>query len=894
MRRIGRRYFACVALCGAVACSGGGSDTTGPGKGSLSITITGVPSGPAAVTLTGPGNYHASVTQTTTLSGLTAGAYTLVAAPVVVDSNTYEPPSDTTTANVAASSQPTQTSVNYVLASGSISITVTGLPNGVNPQLALVGGPNYGTFFDSILTLSRTIKGLKPGQYSVLIGIVAQGMTTYAGPDLGTGVVVTASLTPANVQIAYAPASASMRIVVDTIQGSTTPNLLVNGPYGYSHAVTKLDTTVLTALPLGTYTITGSDVRSATDQWHPTVGGYYAIFSATFRFDSFEVHHIVSSAAMHIFFKGLPSGAPRSVTPHGPNGLGSPAIGTFTSDTTIRFVAPGSYWAVLDTTVVFGGVTYIPTPPGLQQGWFYECDPSVVPCAMEIDYGQLDFAIGGLHAMQGSQWFDGSVPLVQGRDALVRVFPFVNRRVSRNVNVRLRTYESGTLVRTDTIALAPTIFDTSAQMANFNATANVVLPGALVQPGLALLADIDPGNVVAESSETNNVFPANGIPKPVAVQSADSAHVTLVPITIPVPSGGTGIIADRNAFFDFASRAYPVPGIVISVHTTYTSNATAALMADDANGMWNHVLNEIAALRTADNPPPNEIYYGVVDPPYLHGDSGFAERGQPVAVGWDIRSIDHVMGLMLAHNWLQEDRGCVHSYGWYTGTDSILDPNRTYDVMGVGCPNVWVSPPTWDSVFAYRHARGYDVMRAQSEAPEPALLVWGTETDGRLELEPAFEIETRPQMPDGRGAYLLEGLDENGGRVFSYAFTPITVAGGRARGKNFVFAIPMSQFDVTRLAELRVSGSGRSASVRRSGSAMAPSLLRSRSASGGRTALSWDAAAYPMALVRDANTGKVVSFARNGAVTVKGRRFEVTLSDGVRSVKETAGALPDQ
>jgi len=65
----------------------------------------------------------------------------------------------------------------------------------------------------------------------------------------------------------------------------------------------------------------------------------------------------------------------------------------------------------------------------------------------------------------------------------------------------------------------------------------------------------------------------------------------------------------------------------------------------------------------------------------------------------------------------------------------------------------------------------------------------------------------------------------------------------------------------------------------------APSGALKRSAlAGGRTQIMWDAKSYPMALIRDAATGQVLSFARGGSVDVQAAGpVTVTLSDGVRS-----------
>jgi hypothetical protein len=64
-----------------------------------------------------------------------------------------------------------------------------------------------------------------------------------------------------------------------------------------------------------------------------------------------------------------------------------------------------------------------------------------------------------------------------------------------------------------------------------------------------------------------------------------------------------------------------------------------------------------------------------------------------------------------------------------------------------------------------------------------------------------------------------------------------------------------------------------------------PELLLTR-VNSGQAELRWNAARYPMVLVRDTRTGAVVALARGGTVRVPaaGGDFGLTFSDGVHSV----------
>ena len=91
---------------------------------------------------------------------------------------------------------------------------------------------------------------------------------------------------------------------------------------------------------------------------------------------------------------------------------------------------------------------------------------------------------------------------------------------------------------------------------------------------------------------------------------------------------------------------------------------------------------------------------------------------------------------------------------------------------------------------------------------------------------------------------------------------------------------------------LRVIGPNGDAAVRRSSLAAVgtgqrpdPMLHSTRSARG--TAISWDAAAYPLALVRNASTGEILGMMRGGEalLPVAMTPLDAVFSDGVRNVR---------
>src|SRR5262245_33872823 len=105
------------------ACSGGGDDDGGvtlpppPATGSLTVTVSGLPSGTnATVTVTGPSSFSRSLTATETLSSLTPGIYAITSANVTASDGRYAATPPLQNVTVTASTTPAAAAVAYALA----------------------------------------------------------------------------------------------------------------------------------------------------------------------------------------------------------------------------------------------------------------------------------------------------------------------------------------------------------------------------------------------------------------------------------------------------------------------------------------------------------------------------------------------------------------------------------------------------------------------------------------------------------------------------------------------------------------------------------------------------------------------------------------------------------
>jgi hypothetical protein len=339
--------------------------------------------------------------------------------------------------------------------------------------------------------------------------------------------------------------------------------------------------------------------------------------------------------------------------------------------------------------------------------------------------------------------------------------------------------------------------------------------------------------------------------------------------------------------------------------------STADTLTSANTGAWGTILSEIFALQQAEG--TGKYFYGVVKTKYGSGVAGIGYVGQRGAVGWDrLPSGDGVLAHEVGHNLSLQHAPCgsagspdvnfpyagglIGVWGLDLSSLALKSPSSP-DLMGYCGGSNWISDYHYQKALSFRQNTPGAVMAG----PEPGLLVWGRIANGAVTLEPAFEMSAPASVPVRRGPYQLEGLDDRGTILFSHAFDGDLVADLDGEQRQFAFVIPLNASRADRLARLRVRGGIRTvewasaAALGAQGRGQVVMLQQQPATNGtasmvasGAVRLRWNAADYPMALVRDAATGEILSFARNGDATVgvSGRALDVTFSDGVRSRQE--------
>ncbi len=515
----------------------------------------------------------------------------------------------------------------------------------------------------------------------------------------------------------------------------------------------------------------------------------------------------------------------------------------------------------------------------------------------------LDLSIEGLYLTQGTQTYPATVGLVANRSAWVRVFAKANEANAAQPSVRV-TFQTGSAVHTLDIPASATPVPTRINEPDAAASWNAAVPASWIQPGLTVLAQVDPGGVYPESDRTNNRFPPGGTPLALAVESLTAWRIRLLPVT--TGDGRTGAVDASSvaSYLTLARRIHPVPDALdADVGPPLTSSV--GVLTSDATA-WSTVLDEVTARWNADGQPAH--YFGVVNPAYSSGIAGLGWVKQAVALGWDKpASRAGVLAHEVGHNFgrLHAPCGAVTdadpSYpttGDYAGghlgvtgwdaTASTPAPKAAAayaDIMGY-CDPDWVSDYTYKGVLLYRKV--YPLQAVPAPAIE-GLLVWGHLEGDRMVLQPLIPVKA-PPAPPAPGPFRWEARDAAGALRLAADFQAQEVAdapGGRLR--SFSFIVPLGAVAPGDLASVHVLEGGveRARSVRpaalplRAGAPEAPVQVTDER---GAVALVWDGARHPLVVVRDAATGELLGFQRGGAgrVCTDRRDLELLACDGVQ------------
>jgi hypothetical protein len=689
--------------------------------------------------------------------------------------------------------------------------------------------------------------------------------------------------------------SGSMRVSVSGLAGGAQARITVSGPGGYSTAVTS--TTHLQGIPSGRYSVTADDVTSP-EVFVPTPRTQQVTVGSQEVIAAIAYEQITGALIVQI--QGVPAGGAPEVRVTGPGGFER----VITSTTSLQGLTPGEYQVAASHRRV-GSCLFRPEQE----------NAAVTVSVAQVKVQPINYsASGGTEYNMCVQWAylvqsvqdpGGGVPLIAGRDALVRVFV----RGSAPTNdvrpqVRVRIFQGGSVIHTTMLSLAAqNSIPTEPFEDNLGRSFNGLIPGSVLQPGVSMLAEVDPANAFPDADPGDNLFPHTGTPLPLDVRTVRPIRMRFVPITQSDNSTGSIAASNLEQYTRLTEAMLPLGNSQSEIAAPFAVGG-AAVTSNNSNQSWQRILRDLEIKRAAEVEPGAPMHYiGVLATSYNSGVAGMAYVPGLSMLVWDKYSTGSsaaVLAHELGHNFgrmhvagCQNPTGLDNMYPYHLGRigvfgfdllNGMLYTPDYADVMSY-CNSVWISDYNYTRMMEFRGFDGQPSIVSGS-AIEDVMIVSGVVRNGRVELDPTFVTRGYAAMPPGRGRYRLDGLDAAGQSLFSFTFEPRPVADLPQLEHHFVYAVPLRGAARDRVESLRSSGpSGVSSRSLPRGprSALGQAVLR-RSGTG-RIAVQWDRAVHAELLVRDARTGEVIAIARGGNAEVLTSAADVDLvaSDAPRT-----------
>jgi hypothetical protein len=230
-------------------------------SGAIDLTVTGVPAGLTASILIAGGGDQRTVHASGIVANLAPGPYTITAESVINGDGDRFGAGNPQNVLVPASLTPIVVSVSYSLASGALTVVVSGLPPNIGSALPVtITGSGA---FSREIAATTTLRGLTPGEYTVTASDVSgrADTTTSIDPDHFSATTkvqslnVAASPTPAEANVTYSMVSGILTVNVGALPPVTSPDnpVTITGPNGFSRSIRA--TTTFHGITPGLYTV---------------------------------------------------------------------------------------------------------------------------------------------------------------------------------------------------------------------------------------------------------------------------------------------------------------------------------------------------------------------------------------------------------------------------------------------------------------------------------------------------------------------------------------------------------------------------------------------------------------------------------------------------------------
>ena len=544
----------------------------------------------------------------------------------------------------------------------------------------------------------------------------------------------------------------------------------------------------------------------------------------------------------------------------------------------------------------------------------------------------LELSIEAVHLNQATQRLGGDIAAVAGREGLLRVVVTASRSNTARPDVRIRLFQDGIQLWERVLPARASGVLQEPFLSSLNLTWNIELTPEEVQPGLAVEAVVDPAEEINLASRENTRFPRGSGPAPIEVRELAPMRVLFIPVQATRHNDTGGIFPGNVDDFLVNTRLWlPVGNIEREVRATPFVTDRDLTSLSDIQGL----LSDLQALRTAES-AGDRYYHGIV--PNVQGIpvAGIAFRpsspSSTFRTGLSYDSLPRAAETVaheLTHNLGRRHSPCgnnisgvdpafpypdggIGEAGYHIADDSLRGPSGYFDYMGY-CRPRWTSDYTYEAALDWRAtdplaAVGDEGMLAEGVPETSGVLLWGRMDSEGVELNPAFQLEARPLLPEADGPNRLRGVADDGEVLFDFSFAGEAVPhAADPAERQFAWFVPLSPAQLSALDRVELIGPQGVAlhSARGGPLAGAPELAAETGEAApagerlpdGSFRLTWDTARSPVALLRDSRSGRIMGIGRGGELHIDAATSamiepELVLSDGVRTRRAAPFELP--
>ena len=415
------------------------------------------------------------------------------------------------------------------------------------------------------------------------------------------------------------------------------------------------------------------------------------------------------------------------------------------------------------------------------------------------------------YLVQAVQSRDYPVPLVAGREALLRVFVTSSHATDAGMPpVRARFYLDGSERHTVTIPGKSTAIPTEVDEGSLVKSANALIPPEVVQPGLEMVIEVDPEETLDAELGVVRRIPAEGR-STIEVRTMPTLDLTVIPFLWEEDPDSlileiTEDMAQQEEEHELLQLTYdllPVEDFRVSRHDPVESSTNNAI----------DLFRQVYAIAAMEGGTGH--YQGLMSGK-VTGAAGVA-AGRASFAKPRAETIAHELGhnLGLGHapcgallffpdlSFPHTD-GEIGTWGYDFRAEQLVPP-ETPDVMSY-CRPSWISEYHFSNALRHRVASG-QAARHASSAPTEAILLWGgLDEDGNPFLEPAFIVEAAPSLPGSPGSHELTGRDHRGTDLFKLSFDMVEIADAEGEAAAFAFTLPVDENWAGSMASITLSG----------------------------------------------------------------------------------------